>query len=62
MKRELINFEAALNHAIKVEAYEQSLMCQGTLASDHDEGRAKRRSRNVYAVSDQSDAVENATL
>ena len=50
------------NHAIKVEAHEQSMVCQGTLASDHDKSRAKRQSRNVYAVSDQSDPGENITL
>jgi len=60
MKHELRNIEAALRYAIKVEAYEQYLVCQGTLAAV--ESRAKHRSHNVYAVSDQSDAGENATL
>ena len=50
MKREPLNIEAALSHAIKVEGYEQSLACQGTLVTDQDEGRAKRRSRNVNRI------------
>ena len=60
MKREPVNIEAAVSCAIKVEAYEQSLVCQGTLATD--KSRVKCRSCNVYAVSDQSDAGENAIL
>jgi len=50
MKHEPINIEVALSHAIKVELYEQSLVCQGTLASDHDENCAKCQTCIVYAV------------
>jgi len=48
MKGELSNLEAALNCAIKIETYEQSLITQGTLVSSDD--RARRRSRAVNAV------------
>ena len=59
LKREPLNIEAALSHVIiliqvNVEAYEQSLVSQGRLRtlvpSDQDEGRTKRRPRNVYVV------------
>ena len=62
MKRELLNVEAALSHAIKVEAYEQSLACEGTSVTEQDDGRAMRRNRNVFAVTDQADSSETATL
>jgi len=62
MKQEPPNVEVALSHAIKVEAYEQSLACQGTLATEQDDGHTKCRSRNVFAVSDQSDSSETAML
>ena len=62
MKHKPLNIEAALSYAIKVEAYEQSLVCQGTVAYDCDDSQAKRRSHNMYAVSDKSDAGKNATL
>jgi len=39
MKQEPQNLEAALNHATKLEAFEQSLAYQGTLI-DHNDGRA----------------------
>jgi len=62
MKRKPPNIEAALSLTIKVEAYEQSLACHGTLVIDQDEGHAKCRSRNVYAVSDQPDLTEAVAL
>jgi len=54
MKEEPVNIEAALSCAIKVDAYEQSLVYQGTLTTDG--RRTKRRSRTVYVVSVQYDA------
>jgi len=62
MKHGPLNIEATLIHAIKVEAYEQSLACQGTLVTDQDEGHTKHQSRNVYAVSDQQDPNEAVAL
>jgi len=53
------NVEATLSHAIKVEALEQSLACQGTLVTDQDDGRAELQSL-VCAVSDQLDSREAA--
>jgi len=53
MKREPFDTQTARNCAVKIEAYEQSLVTQGTLTSDDDRG--KRRSRAVNAVSDKSD-------
>jgi len=57
-----LNIEAALSHAIKVQLYEQSLMCQGTLVTDQGEGRAKRWPCNVYAMSDQQDSSDSVAL
>jgi len=64
MKREPVNIEAALSCAIKLEAYEQSLVHQGALTNTltSEERWAKRWSRMVYAASDQSDTGENATI
>jgi len=62
MKQDPLNIGATLSHAIKIDSYEQSLVCQGTLVTDQDESRAKCRSRNVYAVSDQQDPNEALTL
>jgi len=45
------NVEAALSHAVKIEAYEQSLACSGTQAAGAG-GYPERRSRNAYAVMD----------
>jgi len=57
------NVEATLSHAIKVEAFEQSLAaCQGTLVTDQDDGHAKHWSRVVCTVLDQSDSSEIAAL
>jgi len=53
MKREPSNLETALNCAIKLEAYKQSLTAQGTLTSDDD--RTKRQSRAVNAVTGTGD-------
>ena len=56
MKGEPSNLEAALNHATKIEAYEQSLITQGTLSkssayiSVSDDDRPRHRSRAVNAV------------
>ena len=43
-------------------AYEQSLACQSMSVAEHDDGRVKHWSRNVFAVTDQSDSTETATL
>jgi len=51
MKNEPPNVEAALTHAIKVEAYEQSLACSGTRAASVG-SYPERRPRNTYAVMD----------
>ena len=58
LQLEVIKWE----HPTVEAAYEQSLACQGTSATEHDVGCAKRRSRNVYAVTDQSDSSKTATL
>jgi len=51
MKNEPPNVEVALSHAIKVEAYEQSLACTST--RDAGAGHySDRRHRNAYAVLD----------
>ena len=58
MKGEPSNLETALNYATKYEAYEHSLISQGTLskssayASSSDDDRPKHRSRAVNAVQD----------
>jgi len=52
MKREPVNLEAADSQAIKIEAYEQSLSSSNTVVTEQNEGRTKRRPRNVYAVAD----------
>jgi len=58
MKGEPSNLESALNYATKYEAYECSLVSQGTLSkspayiSISDEDRPKHRSRAVNAVQD----------
>jgi len=61
VKQELQNVQAAVSHAIKLEAFEQSLACQGALF-DHDDDRAKRWPRTVCAVTESSDASETAVL
>ena len=53
--------EAALSHAIKLEAFEQSLAYQDTLIG-HDDGRAMRRPRTVCAVTGPSEACKPTTL
>ena len=56
MKGEPSNLEAALNSATKIEAYEQSLITQGTLSKSSaytsvlDDDRPRRRSHAVNAV------------
>jgi len=51
MKNEPPNIEAALSHAIKVEAYEQSLACTSTRAAGAG-NYSERRPRNAYAIMD----------
>jgi len=51
MKREPQNVEAALSHAIKLEAFEQSLACQGTWF-DQDDGHVKCRRQTVCVAAD----------
>jgi len=62
MKHEPLNVVADPIHAIKAEAYDVSLACQRTMVTDQDDGHAKRRSRNVYAVSDQQNPSEAVAL
>jgi len=56
MKGEPSNLEAALNHATKIEAYEQSLIMQGTISkspvytSVSDDDQPRRQSLAVNAV------------
>jgi len=61
MKHELQNVGAALSHAIKLEAYEQSLSAHGSVV-DRDDGRAKCRSHAVCAAVDLSEAGESIPL
>ena len=51
MKNEPPNIEAALSHAIKVEAYEQSLACMSTRVAGAG-NYSERRPRNAYAIMD----------
>jgi len=64
LKREPANLVAALNHAVKVEAYEHSLATSAAVSGDQDGGRAKSRPRNVFSVTGKQgdDADDNATL
>ena len=52
MKNKPLNVEAALSHAIKVEAYELSLACSGIRLAGAG-SYPERRPRNAYAVMDQ---------
>ena len=61
MKRDPQNVGAALSHAIKLEAFEQLLACQGAMV-DHDDSRAKRWPQTVCAVAESPDASETAAL
>jgi len=61
MKQELQNVEAALSHAIKFEAFEQSLTSQDAMI-DHNDGHAVRRSCSVCTVAGPSEVGETATL
>jgi len=51
MKWEPQNVEAALSHAIKLEAYEQSLSCQGN-SVDRDDSHAKHQLWTVCRVAE----------
>jgi len=62
MKREPQNVEQALSHAIKLEAYEQSLNVQSGTVADAGGSRLKRWPRDVCAVGDCSEAEETAAL
>ena len=60
MKREPENIEEALRHAIKLEAFEQSLMLHN---SDDAEQRCPRWwPRNVYSLADPPDAGKTAAV
>ena len=48
LKREPATLEAALNHAVKMEAYEQSLATSTVMSSDQGGDRGKSRSRAVF--------------
>ena len=63
MKQEPQNVEAALTHAIKLVAFEQSLACQGrpTLVNQ-DDGCAKCRLQTVCATAESSHASKIALL
>ena len=62
MKCKPPNVDAMLSHAIKVEAFEQSLACQGTFVTDQDDGQAKCWSPVVCVVLNQSDSSETVAL
>jgi len=62
MKGKPPNVEATLSHSIKVEAFEQSLACEGSLVTDQDDGCAKCQSHVVCAVLDHSDSIETVAL
>jgi len=61
MKREPQNVEKALNHAIKLEAYEQSLSLQNN-SEEFDERRRRQRPPNVCTVADPPDASGSAAF
>ena len=54
MKKEPRNIEEALNYAIKLEAFEQSLLVtnSGDDSVDTDDSRTKKRPKYVYSVAD----------
>jgi len=62
MKGEPSCVEAMLSHAIKVEAFEQSLGCRGSGGANTDSDHSEHRPGNAYAVSDQKGAGEAATF
>jgi len=63
LKKEPQNIEEALNYAIKLEAFEQSLMVSNSDDSnDTGDSRTKRRPKYVYIVSDPSPASDTAAL
>jgi len=63
MKRELQDVEAGLSHAIKLDAFEQSLACRGrpTLV-DEDDGRVECQPRTLCTVAELSDVRKTAAL
>jgi len=61
MKWKPQNTNAALSHAIKLEAFEQSLACRGMMV-DQDNGSARPRLWTVSAVAEPSDASRTAAL
>ena len=55
--------EEALSHAIKLEAFEQSLLvtnCNGL--SDGDKGHPRRRPKHVFSVTDPPEVGDTAAL
>jgi len=61
MKQVPQNVETALSHEIKLEAFEQSLACQGILV-DHNDGRSTRRPHTACADTGPSQAGGTAKL
>ena len=61
MKQEPQNVEAALSHAIKLEAFEQLLAYQGTMVN-HNDGHSTHQLCTVCAVTGVPEAEETATL
>jgi len=63
MKKEARNVEEAVSHAIKLKAYEQSLLLHNAASTDDfDESRPRRWPRNVCSAMHPPDAVDTATL
>jgi len=61
MKQEPRSVEAALSHAIKLEAFEQSLAFQGTLVN-HNDGHAMHQPCSVCAVTGPSEVGQTAAF
>ena len=63
MKKEPRNIEEALNYAIKLEAFEQSLMVSnGDNSASTDDSRVQKRQKYVYTVADPPPVSETAVL
>jgi len=56
LKRDPTSLQAAANYAIKLEAYWQSLTARTTVSTDRGSGRVQSQSRNVFAVTDETEA------
>jgi len=62
MKKEPCNIQEALSHAIKLEAFEQSLLLNNHNSDDIDDSCSRQRPKNVYTVIDPPEAGDTAAL